>query len=208
MLETAFSLWGSAVTWLEMAAFSLSLACVWCNIKELHWGWPLAIISSALYCWLFYASKLYGEGSLQIFFALTGAWGWWQWLFGKRKAHAEATVNTQDAMPLHITTLTKLQLLMSLFAWLVLWLALGLFLKQYTDSDVPWFDAFPTAGSIVGTVLLARKFIENWPVWIIVNVVSVALYAYKNLYLTVVLYLIFIAMAVWGRQAWRRKMAS
>jgi nicotinamide mononucleotide transporter len=198
MLQTAFSIWGSAVTWLEILAFVLSLACVCCNIAELHWGWPLAIISSALYCWLFYESKLYGDGSLQIFFALTGAWGWWQWLFGKRYEH--------DEKPLAIAQLTRHQCLYVCIAWLVMWLALGLFLQHFTDTDVPWFDAFPTAGSIIGTVLLARKYLENWHVWVLVNIVSVALFVYKSLYLTVVLYVIFIAMAVWGWHVWRLKL--
>ncbi len=197
MLETAFTLWGTAVTWLEVIAFILSLACVACNIAELHWGWPLTIISSVLYCWLFYASKLYGDGSLQIFFALTGAWGWWQWLFGTR--------STQGDKPLHIAQLTREQWAYVAVAWLVMWVALGFFLKRFTDTDVPWFDAFPTAGSLLGTVLLARKFIENWPVWVIVNVVSVALFAYKSLYLTAILYVIFIMMALWGWWAWQRK---
>jgi nicotinamide mononucleotide transporter len=195
MLETAFMLWGTAVTWLEVVAFVLSIACVACNIAELHWGWPLAILSSLLYVWLFYASKLYGDGSLQIFFALTGAWGWAQWLMGKR-----------DNKPLTITKLTRSQVLWSIAAWLAAWGALGLFLRRFTDTDVPWFDAFPTAGSVLGTVLLARKYIENWPVWVVVNVVSVALFVYKHLYLTAILYVIFIAMAVWGWQVWREKL--
>jgi nicotinamide mononucleotide transporter len=197
MLETAFMLWGTAVTWLEVVAFVLSIACVACNIAELHWGWPLAILSSLLYVWLFYASKLYGDGSLQIFFALTGAWGWAQWLMGKR-----------DNKPLTITKLTRSQVLWSIAAWLAAWGALGLFLRRFTDTDVPWFDAFPTAGSVLGTVLLARKYIENWPVWVVVNVVSVALFVYKHLYLTAILYVIFIAMALWGWQVWREKLSG
>jgi nicotinamide mononucleotide transporter len=195
MLEAAFMLWGTTVTWLEIAAFVLSIACVACNIAELHWGWPLAIISSLLYVWLFYASKLYGDGSLQVFFALTGAWGWAQWLIGKR-----------DNKPLFIAKLTRLQVLWSIAAWLAAWGLLGVFLKRFTDTDVPWFDAFPTAGSVLGTVLLARKYIENWPVWVGVNVVSVALFVYKHLYLTAILYVIFIAMAVWGWRAWQGKL--
>jgi nicotinamide mononucleotide transporter len=197
MLETTFMLWGTAVTWLEVVAFVLSIACVAFNIAEQHWGWPLAIVSSLLYVWLFYASKLYGDGSLQIFFALTGAWGWAQWLMGKR-----------DNKPLTITKLTRSQVLWSIAAWLAAWGALGLFLRRFTDTDVPWFDVFPTAGSVLGTVLLARKYIENWPVWVVVNVVSVALFVYKHLYLTAILYVIFIAMALWGWQVWREKLSG
>lgn len=203
MIETAFTLWAVPVTWLEVAAFILSVACVVCNVFELHWGWPLAIISSALYAWLFYVSKLYGEGSLQIFFALAGAWGWWQWLRGKRRVD-----DADDAEPLHIATLSRQHLLWSIASWLILWLALGLFLKHFTDSNVPWFDAFPTAGSIVATVLLARKYLENWHSWVMVNVVSVALFAYKELYLTVALYVIFIAMALWGWWVWKQRLKA
>ncbi len=197
MLETAFLLWGTSVTWLEIIAFVFSIACVACNIVELHWGWPLAVVSSLLYTWLFYASKLYGDGSLQIFFALTGALGWAQWLIGKR-----------DNKPLMIVKLTRSQVLWSIAAWLAAWGVLGLFLKRFTDTDVPWFDAFPTAGSVLGTVLLARKYIENWPVWVVVNVVSVALFLYKQLYLTAILYLLFIAMAVWGWRVWQEKLRA
>jgi nicotinamide mononucleotide transporter len=197
MLDTAFTAWGAPVSWLELAAFVLAVACIVCNVREVHWGWPLAAVSSALYAWLFYASKLYGEGSLQVFFVLTALWGWWQWLFGQR-----------DARPLHVARLTVQQWRITLAAWLASWWALGALLQRHTDSTVPWLDAFPTAGSIVATVVLARKYIENWPLWIAVNIASVALFAYKQLYLTVVLYAVLIALAVWGWAAWRRKLAA
>ena len=76
------------------------------------------------------------------------------------------------------------------------------------DSDVPWWDAFPTAASIVGQWLLGRKYVENWPTWVIVNVVSVALFAYKGLWLTVGLYAVFVAMSFAGWRAWRRLAAA
>ena len=84
MLVTAFTLLGTAVTWLEVIAFVLALANIACNVFEIHWGWPLTIVASALYVWLFYASKLYGEASANVFFAIAAVWGWWQWLRGHR----------------------------------------------------------------------------------------------------------------------------
>ncbi len=84
------------------------------------------------------------------------------------------------------------------------WPAVALFLRRYTDTDVPWWDAFPTAASVVGQWLLGRKYVENWPTWIVVNVVGVALFAYKGLWLTVLLYAVFVAMSVVGWRAWRR----
>jgi nicotinamide mononucleotide transporter len=83
---------------------------------------------------------------------------------------------------------------------------IGIFLKNFTDTDVPWWDAFPTAVSLVGQFLLGRKYIENWLAWTVVNVVSVALFAYKGLWLTVVLYTLFVALSVAGWRAWRRKL--
>jgi nicotinamide mononucleotide transporter len=91
---------------------------------------------------------------------------------------------------------------------IIAWPATGLFLKRYTDTDVPWWDAFPTAGSLVGQWLLGRKYVDNWLAWVVVNIVSVALFAYKGLWLTVLLYLIFIAMSVVGWRAWRRLAAQ
>jgi nicotinamide mononucleotide transporter len=88
------------------------------------------------------------------------------------------------------------------------WPAIGLFLRHFTDTDVPWWDAFPTATSLVGQFLLGRKYIENWLVWIGVNVVSVGLFAYKGLWLTVILYTLFIALSVIGWRAWQRKLRA
>ena len=84
----------------------------------------------------------------------------------------------------------------------LLWPATGLFLRHFTDTDVPWWDAWPTAGSVVGQVLLGRKRIENWVVWVMVNAVSVGLFAWKQLWLTAVLYALFTLMSVWGWRAW------
>ena len=84
LLEPAFTVWGAASSRLELLAVVLALAMVGFNIRELHWGWPLAIVSSLLYFGLFARSKLYGDAALQIFFAGMALWGWWCWLRGHR----------------------------------------------------------------------------------------------------------------------------
>lgn len=199
MLNTAFTLLGAAVTWLEVIAFVLALANIACNVYEVHWGWPLSIVASLLYAWLFFESKLYGETGVNLFFALSSVWGWWQWVRGSR-------ANT--GAPLQIARLERRAVVLSLVGFGALWLIFGLLLRHVTDSDVPWADGFVTAGSVIGTVLLGRKFIENWPIWVVVNTASVALFAYKGLTLAVVLYVLFLVLAVWGWVGWKLRMQA
>jgi nicotinamide mononucleotide transporter len=199
MLETAFTLLGTAVTWLELLAFVLALANIACNVFEIHWGWPLSIVASALYAWLFYVSKLYGEAGVNVFFAIASVWGWWQWLRGHR-ADSDA--------PLQIVQLERRDVMLCVLGYAAAWLLCALLLRTVTDSTVPWADGFVTAGSLIGTILLARKFIENWPLWLLVNAASVALFAYKGLTLTVLLYVIFFLLAIWGWFGWKKRLPS
>jgi nicotinamide mononucleotide transporter len=185
------------VTALELLATVLGLAMVVCNIRVIHWGWPLAFTSSVLSFFVLWDSKLYANASLQVFFAVMALWGWFEWLRGRR----------EDGTALQVARMTRRGVALAAAAWAVLWPATAWFLATYTDSTVPWWDAFPTAGSIVGTVVLARKYIENWLVWIVVNVVSVGLFAHQGLWGFVGLYAVFIVMAAIGWRAWRRRLA-
>jgi nicotinamide mononucleotide transporter len=194
LFAAAFTLWGSPVTWVEVIAFVLAIAMVVCNMRVNPLGWPLAIVSSLLYVALFRDSKLYGDASLQVFFALVAGWGWWQWLRGTQG----------DGRALQVRSLGPRGRLAVVVATFALWPALGWFLKRFTDTDVPWWDAFPTAASVVGQWLLGRKYVENWPMWVVVNTVSVGLFAYKGLWLTVLLYVIFVGMSFAGWRAWRQ----
>ena len=190
----AFTAWGVPFTWLEIVAVVLSVAMVVCNMRVNPLAWPLAIAASLLYFALFWNSKLYGDASLQIFFVAISVWGWWQWLRG----------TAANGHALQVQTLGRQGRVIALLIVLISWPAVGWFLKTYTDTDVPWWDAFPTAASIVGQWLLARKYLENWATWVVVNVVSVALFAYKGLWLTAALYAVFVLMSVAGWRAWQR----
>lgn len=194
-LAAAFTLWGSPVTWLEIVAFVLAVVMVVLNMRVNAWAWPLAIVSSLLYFLLFWNSRLYGDAGLQIVFALVAGWGWWQWLLGTQ----------DDGRALRVRGLGKRGRWGTIAAMVVAWPAIGLFLRRFTDSDVPWWDAFPTAGSLVGQWLLGRQYVENWVAWLIVNVVATGLFAYKGLWLTVVLYALFAAMSVAGWRAWQQR---
>jgi nicotinamide mononucleotide transporter len=194
MLTEAFALWGAPVTWLEIVAFGLSVAMVLCNMRVLHWGWPLGLVASVLYGWLFAHSKLYGEAALQLFFAAMSLWGWWQWLRGRTAAGAALAVRRATAQVWAV----------SLASAAACVLTVGWFLSRYTDSDVPWLDAAPTGLSVVAQVLLGRKWVANWWLWAVVNALSVGLFAYKGLYLTVLLYALFTVLSVIGGLQWQR----
>ncbi|MDD0836968.1 nicotinamide riboside transporter PnuC [Curvibacter sp. HBC61] len=197
LFTTAFELWGTPTSWTEVLAFALALAMVVCNIRQIHWGWPLAILSSLLYLLVFWRSRLYGDAVLQLFFAALAGWGWTQWLKGQgRRSEQEA--------PLRVTALSARGRRWTVLACASLWPLTGWFLLTFTDTDVPWWDAFPTAASLVGQVLLGRKHPENWLIWLAVNVVSMGLFAYKGLWLTTVLYGLFTVLSVVGWRAWRQ----
>ena len=194
MLLPAFTLWASPVTWLELLAFVLSIAMVLANLRVNVVGWPLAIAASLLYALLFADSKLYGEASLQIFFVVVSVWGWWQWLRGLGG----------DGEALRVHRLPMRERWLALTATLLAWPALAMLLARGTDSDVPWLDALPTVASVTGQLMLGRKLVETWPVWLGVNVFSVGLFAYKGLWLTALLYALFAGLSVAGWRAWRR----
>ena len=195
-LVPAFTLIGSPVTWLEVVAFGLSLAMVGCNLVVNPTGWPLAIAASLLYALLFAHSRLYGEASLQIFFVVIAAWGWWQWLRG----------TGDDGQALRVHRLSVRDRWRAVAATALAWPAAGLLLHRMTDSDVPFLDALPTVASVTGQLLLGRKLVENWPTWLFVNGVSVLLFAVKGLWLTVILYALFAALSVAGWRAWAARL--
>jgi nicotinamide mononucleotide transporter len=192
----AFHIGNAPASWAELIGALLGVAMVLCNIRQIHWGWPLAFASSVLYVFVFAGSKLYAESSLQIFFAVTALWGWWQWLRGVMPSGEK----------LHVQRLSQAITIKLIAITSIFFPTIGLFLWKFTDSDVPWGDALPTVLSLVATWLLGRKYLENWPLWIVVNIISMALFAYKGLWLTVGLYGLFAIMAAFGWRAWAQSL--
>jgi len=192
-MNDTLTLLGFATTPLELVSFLLSVLTVWLNIRQNHWAWLFSIISSGLYGMVFFDSRLYGDMGLQLVFIIVSVWGWYQWLHGG-EGHAALRVTRLDARGY----------VAGAAGWLLGFAALAWFLKSYTDTDVPYADGFLTAGSLVGQFLLSRKKVENWHVWIIVDVLYVALYLHKQLTLTAILSAVFVAMAVVGLRAWLR----
>ncbi|RQO37264.1 transporter [Herminiimonas sp. KBW02] len=180
---------------LELASFALALIMVLLNIRQSPWAWLFSIVSAAMYAVVFYDSKIYGDMSLQFFFIAVSLWGWYQWLFGGATHHG-----------IQVSRLTLRSWLYSAAAWLVGFVAIAAFLRMFTDTDVPHMDAFLTAGSLVGQILLSRKKLENWYAWIVIDLIYIVLYLHKNLYLTALLFAIFAVLAVVGLRAWEKSL--
>jgi nicotinamide mononucleotide transporter len=193
-MNDPLSFLGFPTTPLELISFVLSIVTVLLNIRRIHWAWLFAIVSSATYGVVFFEARLYGDAGLQAVFIAASAWGWYEWLRGTGK----------DDEPLVVTRLDRKGWTWSLAGWGLGFLALSWFLHGYTDTDVPHMDGFLTAGSLLGTLLAARKKVENWHVWIAVDILYVGLYVYKDLHLTAVLYAVFVAMAALGLRTWAR----
>lgn len=191
-MNDTLALFGLNTTPLELISFVLALLTVLLNIRQSHWAWLFSIVSSALYALVFFDSRLYGDMGLQLVFIGVSVWGWRQWLGGAGAGGGLA-----------VTRLDGRGWLGAGAGWLAGFVLLSWFLKARTDTDVPYADGFLTAGSLLGQLLLSRKKLENWHVWIVVDVLYVGLYLYKHLTLTAILYAVFVLMALVGLRAWR-----
>jgi nicotinamide mononucleotide transporter len=190
--NATLDLLGFATTPLELVSFVLSVITVLLNIRQTHWAWLFSILSSATYGMVFFDARLYGDMGLQAVFIAVSVWGWYQWLRGGAQHR-----------PLQVSRLDTIGWRNGLLGWLAGFALLSLFLKYFTNTDVPFIDGFLTAGSLLGQLLLSRKKIENWHVWIAVDVLYVGLYWYKHLVLTGILYAVFVVLAVIGLRSWQ-----
>jgi nicotinamide mononucleotide transporter len=189
----------------EWAGFVLSLAMVYCNIRQIHWGWLLAILSSFLYGFVFWKTALYGQAALQVMFIVMAAWGWQQWLQGQSQSEASTDMTATDLLP--ISSLQRHEWQRAGVATLLAWAFCTVVLQQFSDSKVVGLDALITALALLGQYLLGRKKIETWWVWLAVNILTIALMVTQHLWLTAVLYFVFAVLSVVGLRAWRKQHA-
>jgi len=186
------------MTAIEVVATLFGLACVWLTIRRSIWCWPTGLIQVVLYVWIFYRAKLYSDVGLQVGYTFLQLYGWHHWLRGgARNGGADGQ--------LPVTRLTPAGLASWAVAGLAGTAALGAVMRRYTDAALPYWDAAITALSLVAQVLLARKVLENWLFWIVVDVLAVGVYAAKKLYPTTGLYAVFLFMAITGWMAWRKE---
>ncbi|TAF45453.1 MAG: nicotinamide riboside transporter PnuC [Sphingobacteriales bacterium] len=186
-----------AITPLEWLGTITGLACVYLAVKQHILTWPISIISVLTYFYIFYDAKLYGDAILQLYFFVTALYGWYYWSNGKILAQKS---------PKKIVKITSKQWLFIFITWFFLNASAGFLLSKYTDTDVPYLDGLCTITSFIAQFLMTRKKLENWLIWIIVDLLYIPLYIHKNLLATAMLYLVFVFIALKGYLDWKKEM--
>jgi nicotinamide mononucleotide transporter len=181
---------------IEILGAVTGLIYLYFSIKQNIWLWPWGIITSILYIYVFFRAKFYADMSLQFYYLGISAYGWYFWQKGGKKEKG-------SVLPI-IRAKVKEWFLFVLIT-ILLTLISGYGLDHYTDSPLPYWDAFTTAGSIVATWMLARKYLEQWLFWIVIDAVSLGTYIYKGLYPTVILFSVYTGLAVVGYFQWRKE---
>jgi nicotinamide mononucleotide transporter len=188
-----------SLNWFESTAALLGLISIYFQIKQKIFYWPIAILMVSMYIVVFYKSGFYADMSLQFYYLGVSIYGWYFWIAGNKQKQSN-----NNTVP--VSSLNGKQILTALGFSTLFFTIILIILKYFTDSEVPYGDAFTTALSFVATWLLARKILENWLFWLIVNVVSSGLYIYKELYATAVLFIILSILAVLGYVRWKKTM--
>jgi len=186
----AMSLW-------EVAAVLLALAYLVLAIRENTLCWIAAILSTSIYIVLMFRVGLYMESALQLFYIAMAIYGWYSWTHGEGPGHRLAV----SSWPLsrHIAPLSLI-LLFSLCS--------GYLLENFSDAALPYLDSFTTWGAIVTTWMVARKIIQNWHYWFIIDTVSVYLYINRGLMLTALLFVLYLVLIVIGYRQWRKSLEN
>ena len=190
----------------EIIGSGLGVVGVWLMIRQNIWGWPVGLVQVAVYAWVFFGAKLYSDTILQFFFFVIQAYGWWHWRRGGSSALLRQGSEGQGGIALPVTRLGAAVIL----GWVALGAGLtvgwGWVMHRTTDAALPYWDAFILIFSLIAQWLQARKNLECWAGWLLVNTVAIGVYGVKDLHLTAGLYLVFWAMSLWGWREWSQAM--
>jgi nicotinamide mononucleotide transporter len=187
------------VNYLEIVAVIFGLANIYLTVKQNIWGWVAGGIMVSLYIYIFFHAKLYSDAGLNVFFLVMQFYGWYQWTRGP-VVHAKSLSAVK-----HFAFRG--------WAWttggVVTGTAvLGTVMHRYTDAALPYPDAFTTMLSVIAQFLMTKKYLENWTLWIVADVVYIGVYLIKSLYWTAGLYAIFLALCVEGYREWNSSPSS
>ncbi|MCB0707227.1 MAG: nicotinamide mononucleotide transporter [Saprospiraceae bacterium] len=184
----------SLITSLEIIATISGIICVLLQTREKIQAWAFGILSVAISAYIFYVSKLYSDLGLHIIYIFLNMYGWYSW-----------TVRQNGETPAPVLSLSPKQAILYGGLTISMTILLGYLMGTYTDADLYYFDAFTTSGSLVAQYLLAKKYLQNWLLWIIVDLVAIPVYLYKELYFFAFLFLVYLLICTYGYQSWRKE---
>ncbi len=189
--------------YIEILGTAVGLLYIWFEYRASIHLWITGIIMPAIYLFVYYNAGLYADFGINIYYLVIALYGWIAWktgfsITGKRKEKRELPISHTPAKGWY----------KAIAAYLATQFIIAWVLISYTDSTVVWADSFTTALSIVGMWMLARKYLEQWWVWFVVDIVSSGLYIYKELYFTAVLYLLYAIIAIFGYFKWKKIMQN
>jgi len=184
--------------YVEILGLVFSLLYLYFSIRQKILLWPMGIISAVLYMIVFFQSKFYADMGLNGYYLIISVYGWIVWSGGEKKG----------GKTLQISRIRLKQGFILGLVTLAAFVIIGFILDRFTDSPIPYWDAFTTSVSFTATWMLARKIIEHWILWLVVDAVSMALYLYRGLYPTMVLFAVYTFMAVIGYVQWRKALIN
>ena len=191
-----FNFGQDAVTWAELLGFATGAVGVWLTVRFNIWNFPIGIANNVFFLVLFWTARLYADASLQIVYLVLGFMGWWEWLHGGEQRHKRVMGFAPGRL------VGALVVLVIPATW-------GLTVLLGAAHDIaPFWDALTTALSLAAQWLLNLKKLQNWYLWIAADVIYVPLYFTKVLYLTGIVYVLFLSMCLLGLRAWRREIAA
>ena len=187
--------------WLDITTTVLGLAYILLEYKASIWMWAVGAVMQILGIVLYYQKGLYADCGMEFYYLAMTAYGWWCWSQRLQTSNIKHQTSPITHIPLRLALLWTI-------IFLVLWFAIWWLLTTFTDSTVPIADAFTTALSLIGIWALAHKYLEQWFVWIAVDVVTCALYFHKDIPFKASLYGLYVIIALFGYRRWRRMMAQ
>ena len=197
--------------WIEIFGAITGIVYVFLEIKQKLWLWPVGIITSAVYIWVFFTSKFYADMSLQIYYLVISCFGWYWWVRrknGKMGEREKGRKGESGNITLQVTRLKLRAGIVLAITFILLYVMMWNILSHFTDSPVPEWDSFITSLSVIATWMLAKKIYEHWFLWIVVNTASCILFTTRGLFPTAVLYTIYGLMSLAGLKAWRKTLKT
>lgn len=182
-------------SWTEVLGSLTGLVSVWLTVRNNVWCWLWGIASVLVYAVVFWDARLYADMALQLVFVGMNVFGWYEWLRGGEQREKR-----------RISSIPKNELLLSIVCGVIAGFAITMFLKRFTNAAVPEMDAALTSMSLVAVWMQARRYRENWLMWLFADILYVGLFFNRQLWLTSALYLVFCGMAVLGWREWNQIM--